>query len=72
MSLSLWCVLLYEFVFRERNIIIIPEIIKKSTLFGNYNLLTTLQNLHKILLHIDVDVAVAVEGSAAFGVAGEG
>ena len=30
------------------------------------------QNLHKIALHIDVNVAVAVEGTAAFGMAGEG
>ena len=50
----------------------IPEIIKKLTLFGNYNLLTTLQNLHKILLHIDVDSAVTGKCTASFAVAGEG
>ena len=32
----------------------------------------TLQNLHKIALHIDVNVAVAGEGTAAFFVAAEG
>ena len=31
-----------------------------SGLFGNYNLLITLQYLHKILLHINVDSAVRV------------
>ena len=35
-------------------------------------LLLPFQNLHKILLHVDVDRAVAVEGSAALDVAGEG
>ena len=30
------------------------------------------QNLHKILLHVDVDRAIAIEGAAAFCVAGEG
>ena len=30
------------------------------------------QYLHKIAFHIDVDVTVAVEGAAAFCVAGEG
>ena len=30
-----------------------------------------LQNLHKILLHIDIDRAVAGEGAAAFDMAGE-
>ena len=32
----------------------------------------SLQNLDQITFHIDVDVAVAVEGSAAFCVAGKG
>ena len=31
----------------------------------------SLQDLDKITFHIDVNIAVAVEGSAAFGVAGE-
>ena len=31
-----------------------------------------LQNLHQILLHPEVDFAVAVEGAGTFGVAGEG
>ena len=31
-----------------------------------------LQNLNKIALHIDINVAVAVEGTAAFFVAAEG
>ena len=30
------------------------------------------QNLHKILLHVDIDRAVAGEGTAAFDVTGEG
>ena len=30
------------------------------------------QNLHKILLHVDVDCAVTCERAAAFDVAGEG
>ena len=34
--------------------------------------LLSFQNLHKILLHVDVDRAVAGEGAAAFNVAGEG
>ena len=35
-------------------------------------LLLSLQNLHEILLHVDVDRAVAGEGAASFDVAGEG
>ena len=35
-------------------------------------LLLSLQNLHKILLHVDVDCAVAGECTASFDVAGEG
>ena len=31
-----------------------------------------LQNLHQILLHTQVDFTVAIEGTGAFGVAGEG
>lgn len=31
-----------------------------------------LQNLHQILLHPEVDFAVAVEGAGTIGVAGEG
>lgn len=34
------------------------------------NLLFSLQNLHKILLHIDVDSAIPGKGAAAFDVAG--
>ena len=35
-------------------------------------LLLPFQNLHKILLHVDVDRAVAGKGAAAFDVASEG
>ena len=35
-------------------------------------ILLSLHDLHKILLHVDVDRAVAGEGTAAFDVAGEG
>ena len=42
----------------------------QSTNFGTS--LFSLQNLHKILLHVDVDRAVAGEGAAAFDMAGEG
>ena len=35
-------------------------------------LLLSFQNLHKILLHIDVDRALAGEGTASFDVTGEG
>ena len=47
---------------------------QKLTHFIHRNkiLLFPFQNLHKILLHVDVDVTVAGEGTAAFDVAGEG
>lgn len=32
----------------------------------------TLQDLHQVAFHIDVDIAVTVEGSAAFSMTGEG
>jgi hypothetical protein len=35
-------------------------------------LLLSLQNLHEILLHVDVDRAVAGKRAASFDVAGEG
>lgn len=37
-----------------------------SLLFTVFFLLFPLQNLHEILLHVDIDRAVAGEGAAAF------
>ena len=47
---------------------------QKLTHFIHRNkiLLFPFQNLHKILLHVDVDVTVAGEGAATLDVAGKG
>ena len=47
---------------------------QKLTHFIHRNkiLLFPFQNLHKILLHVDVDVTVAGEGAATLDVTGEG
>ena len=43
-----------------------------SLLFTIFSLLFPLQNLHKILLHVDVDRAVAGEGTSGHMTAGTG